>query len=59
MNLMQFVGMTVEDASSYANKGGLEVRIQNVGLQPLNNDYNPGRINFKIKDGVVLNATIG
>jgi len=59
MNMMTFVGMTVEEATDYAKKGGLEVRIQNVGLQPLNNDYKQGRINFKVKDGVVLSASIG
>lgn len=59
MNVMTFVGMTVEAATEYAKKGGFEVRIQNVGLQPLNNDYKQGRINFKVKDGVVIGATIG
>lgn len=59
MNLLQFVGMTVEEATQFARRAGLEVRIQNVGLQQLNNDYNPGRINFKVRDGAVVQATIG
>jgi len=59
MNLLQFVGMTIEEATAFAKNGGLSVRIQNVGLQPLNNDYDQGRINFKVVNGRVVSASIG
>lgn len=59
MNTMQFIGMTVEEATSFAQRGGLRVRIQSLGLQPLNNDYDSGRINFKVQNGRVVQATMG
>lgn len=59
MNMQQFVGKSLEEAQRIAANAGLEVRVQNVGLQTLSNDFRQGRINFKVQDGVVISASVG
>ena len=59
MNLQQFIGKDLDEAKRIATNAGLEVRVQNMGIQTLSNEFRQGRINFKVKDGVVISASVG
>jgi len=60
MNVHQFVGMKIEEAKIAAHEAGFTtIKIESLGLQPLNNDHNTGRINFKVTDGIVTAANVG
>jgi hypothetical protein len=59
MDVSQYVGMRIDEAQSKAQQAGFIVKVEHSGLQPLNNDHNAFRINFKVVNGNVVSAHIG
>jgi hypothetical protein len=54
----EYEGRTLEEATKYANDGGYTVRIvEENGISfMLTMDINPSRINFRVKNGFVVDA---
>ncbi len=54
----EYDGKTIDEATQYAQEGGYTVRITEENGQPkmLTMDVNPNRINFRVKNGYVIEA---
>jgi hypothetical protein len=54
----EYEGKTIDEATQYAQDGGFTVRITEENGQPkmLTMDVNPNRINFRVKNGYVIEA---
>jgi hypothetical protein len=54
----EYEGKTIDEATQYAQEGGYTVRITEENGQPkmLTMDVNPNRINFRVKNGYVIEA---
>lgn len=59
MNVEQFVGMTIEAARTLAYQGGFKIHEEVSGVQVLSNDFQPGRLNLKVSNGIVVSAHVG
>lgn len=54
----EYEGKTIEEATQHATDGGFIVRIteENGKAKMLDMDANPNRINFRVKQGYVIDA---
>ena len=54
----EYEGKTIEEATQYAQDGGFTVRIteENGQAKMLDMDANPNRINFRVRQGHVIDA---
>lgn len=54
----EYEGKTIEEATQYAKDGGFIVRIteENGQAKMLEMDANPNRINFRVRQGYIVDA---
>ena len=55
------IGMTVDEATAWANERGMTVRVVKLDGESLpgTKDYRPERINVEVENGVITAATLG
>lgn len=56
---VEYVGMTVQEATTKAEQAGFEVAIEVPGPQYLDCQYRLNRITFKVVNGIIQTAKIG
>jgi hypothetical protein len=54
----EYEGKTIDEATQYAKDGGYTVRVteENGQSKMLDMDANPNRINFRVRNGFVIDA---
>jgi len=58
ISVNEYAGKTIEDATKYANDGGFTTRIteENGKAYMVTADFKTNRLNFRVKDGIVIDV---
>lgn len=58
ISVREYAGKTIEEANTYANEGGFTTRIteENGRALMVTADFKTNRLNFRVKDGIVIDV---